>query len=633
VPQWRRTAEQKFLTDLRLISDARGAIRLRERMGDGLTGYYITHFEALSQAGKVEEMSHVHWQRTKDDFGRPKQTPFIIGRRLSERGEGYWGENVVTLDVDGERHLHRLIPLDHCPKCGQSIEVFEHWPLTRQTRDLIERQGRNTTYRYLALKEDGRLKKSDDDRQADVAWNWRTAAGSNGPRAIRARCSRCGYTHVSRRLKPAAYWLRDLFDCIIVDEGTKVKNMDSQTSQAVQGLRAPHRLLLTGTPIKNYIVDMFPLMWWALGNNSPRFPFSRDGGRGKFEKDFSVVEYIVSKEGKKENRKVLPKVCNLVALWRLINAGCIRRTKQDAGVELVPCRWHDLRAPFGTQQAAAYGLWLRNFADWFAEKHPDSPISKWPKLIERHAGILGLFAKLQFMCTLPEAEPDKWAQSLGFAVSNYTPKNVAVIQKARELADSGRKVVIFSAVKQHSYWMAKVLNQLGIGTLSIVEEKNGQIVTMGPKGRANLVRDFIEDGFPILCASVHAMNLGHNLDCASAVIMNGMPWDYASFDQAINRIHRITSKHPVDVFVAQTVCNEASNDFRNGASLDQKMRQLLKDKGESSSLALDGKLPEREEEQIGVQEFLEELAKDWSEPFDTLDEEALRLSLMERAAA
>jgi len=29
--------------------------------------------------------------------------------------------------------------------------------------------------------------------------------------------------------------------------------------------------------------------------------------------------------------------------------------------------------------------------------------------------------------------------------------------------------------------------------------------------------------------------LGHNLDVASAVIVNGLPWDFASFDQAINR--------------------------------------------------------------------------------------------------
>jgi SNF2 family DNA or RNA helicase len=415
-----------------------------------------------------------------------------------------------------------------------------------------------------------------------------------------------------------------------VDEGTKIKNLDSQTSQAIQGMRAPHRLLLTGTPVKNYIPDMFALMWWAMGNNSPRFPFDRNGGRAKFEKEYCVIEYTIDRKkgDKKLSRKVLPQVSNLISFWRLANAGCIRRTKANAGVPIVPVVWHHLRAPFGKQQAAAYAHWLNHFADWFIEKHPDEPISDYPKLIERSAAILGLFAKLQFMCTLPEAEPDRWADRSVGPVSNFTPKNVAVIHKVAELLAQGRKVVVFSAVKDHSLWLADVLNRLGYPALSVVEQRGDEAVTLGPKGRADLVRDFIQDGYPILCASIHAMNLGHNLDCASAVIVNGLPWDFATFDQAINRVHRITSKRPVDVFVAQTVCREDTDDFRMGASLDQKMRALLRDKGQASSLALDGVLPERCETTINIQALLDYLAKHWQKPTDTPDEEDLRRCLL-----
>jgi len=95
-----------------------------------------------------------------------------------------------------------------------------------------------------------------------------------------------------------------------------------------------------------------------------------------------------------------------------------------------------------------------------------------------------------------------------------------------------------------------------VQALSIVERKDGRSETLGPKGRAHLIRDFIDGDAQILCASIQAMNLGHNPDVASAVIINGLPWDFASFDQAINRVHRITSREPVDVFIAQVVCNE-----------------------------------------------------------------------------
>ena len=125
------------------------------------------------------------------------------------------------------------------------------------------------------------------------------------------------------------------------------------------------------------------------------------------------------------------------------------------------------------------------------------------------------------------------------------------------------------------------------------------------------------------------MNLGHNLDCASAVIVNGMPWDFATFDQAIARVHRITSKDPVDVYIAQTVCREDTDDFRAGASLDQKMRKLLQDKGECSSLALDGVLAEKDEVHVNLQDFLEGLAKTWKTPLNVLDESALHHTIVE----
>jgi SNF2 family DNA or RNA helicase len=605
VRQWRQTGEEKFLTDLHPIAGVRDAIRVRQQLRAGETaGYYITWYEALSQAGKIEEMSAVQWQGKEDEKGRVVYHPYTTSPYAR----------------DG-----KSIPLDCCPRCGMT-QSKDKQVLDQAMHDTIARHGRATTEYLLRNRPDS------DGRKQEVRWLLARAPGQNEPRLVQATCTRCGYTHWSRRLKPAAYWLRDLFDLVVVDEGTKIKNMDSQTSQAIQGIRAPHRLLLTGTPIKNYIQDAFALMWWAMGDNSARFPFSHTGGQTKFESEFSVVQYVidVKRNNKKLSRKVLPQVSNLIAFWRLANAGCIRRTKENSGVTFVPARWHDLRAPFGARQAAAYELWLQHFADWFIEKHPKHPISQHENLIRRSAGILGQFAKLQFMCTLPEAEPDHWATNNGYPVSNFTPKNVAVIRKAMELADQGRKVVIFSAVKEHSLWMAKILNKVGCPALSIVEEKGDNVITIGPQGRADLVRDFITDGFPVLCASIHAMNLGHNLDCVSAVIVNGLPWDYASFSQAIARVHRITSRDPVDIYVAQVVCSETTDDFRAGASLDQKMRRLIRDKGESSSLALDGELAERNEDSLDIQKFLEELSKQWREPLNTLDEADLQRSLLRR---
>jgi len=62
------------------------------------------------------------------------------------------------------------------------------------------------------------------------------------------------------------------------------------------------RDLLTGTPISNYVNDVFWLLWWTLGEATLRFPYSYDGGRAKFELDFCVIEWH-ARGGKREARK------------------------------------------------------------------------------------------------------------------------------------------------------------------------------------------------------------------------------------------------------------------------------------------------------------------------------------------
>jgi len=100
----------------------------------------------------------------------------------------------------------------------------------------------------------------------------------------------------------------------------------------VANLRTRHRSLLTGTPQKNYVHDLFHLLCWALGPASVRFPFAWGSeGKSKFEGDFCVVERLVG--GKR--RKVLPEVTNLSVLWRLLSGAIIRRRKEHMGENIV----------------------------------------------------------------------------------------------------------------------------------------------------------------------------------------------------------------------------------------------------------------------------------------------------------
>ncbi|MCW2951098.1 MAG: helicase [Conexibacter sp.] len=85
-------------------------------------------------------------------------------------------------------------------------------------------------------------------------------------------CEACGYVHKRRKVKTAGHYLAQAFadGVIVVDEGTLAKGNDSLRSKAIRGLRARHRYLLTGTPVSNYVNDVFWLLWWCLACQRPR---------------------------------------------------------------------------------------------------------------------------------------------------------------------------------------------------------------------------------------------------------------------------------------------------------------------------------------------------------------------------
>lgn len=168
---------------------------------------------------------------------------------------------------------------------------------------------------------------------------------------------------------------------------------------------------------------------------------------------------------------------------------------------------------------------------------------------------------------------------------------------------------MFSSLMEYGPLVAGLLNEAGISACHIVKMNGDESTTKGPSERADLVTDFRRGRFSVLCAGINAMSLGHNLDNASSIIVSGLPWDYATFDQAIARAHRLTSKREVHIYVALT-----------SGSIDEKMWDLIKDKEAAASLALDGRLFEQEEQEIDLQKFLDDLKDNWQEDGLTVDE-------------
>jgi SNF2 family DNA or RNA helicase len=301
----------------------------------------------------------------------------------------------------------------------------------------------------------------------------------------------------------------------------------------------------------------------------------------------------------------------------------VRRRKQHMG-KLVPRTTRTIAAPMGKAQLELYKFWLstHNFQRYFGWKHPGHNLLDNPDLIERFAAGLGQLTKLEYATTLPEADPDRaWPGLADLDHTNWTPKNLKVLQVAMEHVERGEKVLIGSDLIETGRWLTERLREKGIRAAHIVEERSGKPQTMNPRKRAKAIERFKSGDTQVLCCGIPSIRLGHSLEAASCVIATGLVFSYEMFDQFIARAWRLTSPAPVSVYVALTL-----------GSLDPKKWELLCQKAKAADLALDGQLVDEPEQPISREEFLRELRKQGVKPTgEEIEEGDIREAWMAQA--
>lgn len=557
--QWQREA-QKFLgRTLETIYTHDDAARVRRHIKRGGTGMWITHYEALSIVG------------TKDT----PMAPVAITRP---------GDHRTVIEAQLRRHQRESTPEWRNAALKRHQAALTEW----ETR-VAEIPGHARWQHPRPVLEQPTPAPAGALSSADACPSCLAEAGGgewNG-----ATCTACGHTHTSLRVKSIASMLSTSFKhgVACVDELSMIRGDTSRRSLAVRGLRAACRCGATGTPISNYINDAFWGMGWTLGWDTPRFPYSYDGGKAKFEEDFCVLEYLMGRaedgeQNQTKRRKVMPEVTNVSMLWRLLALGMVRRRKEEMG-EIVARRTHIVQVPAGTAQAAMHDEWLTGFARFFEQRNPGHPLVE-AGLVEKFEAALGMLWKLEYAATLPEGDPDReWTEVPD--ISNWTPKIAKALELVEEHAKAGEKVLVGSCLVDLGPLLCSQLKRRGIRAGHITESAGaGKSKTKNPRARAREVTDFITGDTQVLCAGVQAMKLGHNLDVASTVVLLGLPWSYEAYKQFLDRVWRLTSTKPVTVYVIVVA-----------GTIDIRKLQLLDDKGAASDIALDGRLVEQDREE------------------------------------
>lgn len=135
------------------------------------------------------------------------------------------------------------------------------------------------------------------------------------------------------------------FNYCVLDEGHIIKNGKTKSSKAIKQLKANHRLILSGTPIQNNVLEL-----WSL------FDFLMPGFLGT-EKQF-IQRYsrpiLASRDAKSSAKDQEAGVLAMEALHRQVLPFLLRRVKEDVLKDLPPKITQDLLCELSPLQLHLY---------------------------------------------------------------------------------------------------------------------------------------------------------------------------------------------------------------------------------------------------------------------------------------
>jgi SNF2-related domain/Helicase conserved C-terminal domain len=284
------------------------------------------------------------------------------------------------------------------------------------------------------------------------------------------------------------------WDAVIFDEGQYLKNSNSQTAQSARALKAAHKILLTGTPIENKLLDLWSLMSCVMPGAL--------GTQSSFKREFQD-------SGDAESR---------LRLSRRARPFLLRRTKEEVALELPPKIEEDIRVTIEGKQEELYQAEIK-----VARQHL-LKIQNGGQLDQERFNLLTSLLRLRQICCHPALAGLK-------DVSAASAKLEALVDLLEPIIEEGNKVLVFSQFVEMLRLIEERISNLGCPLFKLTGET---------ENRGDLITDFRStQGAAVFLISLKAGGSGLNLEAASYVILFDPWWNPAVENQAIDRTHRI----------------------------------------------------------------------------------------------
>ncbi|MQS17352.1 DEAD/DEAH box helicase [Streptomyces kaniharaensis] len=307
-------------------------------------------------------------------------------------------------------------------------------------------------------------------------------------------------------------------DLLIVDEGQFTKNHLSLTARALRRIRSTRRIVLTGTPMENRLLDL-----WSVADLANPGLFGTVRAFGE-----RFARPIEADPGGEATRR----------LSRLMSPFLLRRRKSDAHIlqELPPKIISHRYIPLTPEQADLYERVAQEAMERI--RTAESPL--------RRALVLTLLSELRKVCNSPAHYLREDPQDPGTydvpAARRRSGKLAALDELVEQVQEeSGGGALVFTNYAVMGRLLVAHLTAQGIAPLFL----HGGIPP-GPK-RQHLVDAFQDGRSPVLISTMKAGGNGLTLTRAADVILYDRPWNPAVEDQATDRAHRLGQDRTVRV--------------------------------------------------------------------------------------
>ncbi|CAA21270.2 TATA-binding protein-associated transcription initiation factor Mot1 [Schizosaccharomyces pombe] len=353
----------------------------------------------------------------------------------------------------------------------------------------------------------------------------------------------------------------------VLDEGHVIKNARAKLTKAVKSLRSYHRLILSGTPIQNNVLEL-----WSL------FDFLMPGFLGT-EKTFQerfVRPIAASRDAKSSSKERERGTLALEAIHKQVLPFMLRRLKEDVLADLPPKIIQDYYCDMSDLQRKL----LNDFVSQLNinEELEDDETEKTQGTRKKKSQKAHIFQALQYMrklCNHPaliltEKHPKRNAivkqlakENSGLHDLKHAPKLTALGQLLRDCglgnssvnsngidsaltnAVSEHRVLIFCQLKDMLDMVEKDLLQATMPDVTYMRLDG----SVEPTKRQEAVTKFNNDpSIDVLLLTTHVGGLGLNLTGADTVIFVEHDWNPMRDLQAMDRAHRIGQKKVVNVY-------------------------------------------------------------------------------------